>query len=78
MWYSYEEDVLLDGQDHMLLQGYSLQQSTTDVISNHEKILAGEGFNMSSIVLATYCYYLNPYVGWWAVAEVTSAAMSSA
>jgi len=65
-WYSYEQDCVLDGIDHMLLQGWPTETANDPSLSDAErKEIAGEGYHLGSFATCVMGFFLNPYAPWW-------------
>jgi hypothetical protein len=68
--YSFEHDCTLDGEDALLLQGWSSEFAGSSEFSTSEKReMAGEGYHIPSFAIVCLSFYLNPYGGWWAEAR---------
>ena len=66
LFYSYERDCVLDGEDTLCIQGFPKAVSMDDELSNHEKQhLAGEAFHLGTVGSVIYAAYLNPWGPWW-------------
>ncbi len=66
LWFSYEEDACLDGQDVMSLQGFPLSLSSDGRFSSSEKRrLAGEAYFLGSFGCVAWAWFLNPWGAWW-------------
>ncbi len=66
LMYSFERDCVLDGEDHMRLQGWPIALAASDDFSSAEKKeLAGEGYNLACLAVACTGCYFNPYGSWW-------------
>jgi hypothetical protein len=66
MWYSFEEDVVLDGQDMMAIQGFPDTVSTDSSFSNFDRRhFAGEAFHLPSFGTVVWAWFLNPWGPWW-------------
>jgi hypothetical protein len=66
IWYSFEHDMVLDGCDHLALQGHPSSLKNDPALSTTEKrFLAGESYHLPSFGTLAYAAYLNPYASWW-------------
>ena len=66
LMYSFEQDVVLDGVDTMMLQGWPRDMASSAEFTNAgKKELAGEGYHLACFALVAYGVYLNPYATWW-------------
>jgi hypothetical protein len=66
LWYSFEHDQCLDGEDVMTLQGFPRAvASDTDFTSSEKRRLAGEAFHLGSFGIVAYAWYVNPWGRWW-------------
>jgi len=66
LWYSYEHDFTIDGQDALRLQGFPLGSAPKSSFTNAQLFdLAGEGFHAASVGSFLYAFLLNPYGPWW-------------
>jgi hypothetical protein len=80
LYYSYDRDCLLDGEDFMRLQG--APEGSGGAASNRQLYnLGGEAFHAPSIAAAVYSYYLNGEAPWyalhWRMQNTTRSAASS-
>ncbi len=65
-WYSYQEDVTLDGEDVLRIQGAPVRTTTLGSFKDSDlRTCGGEAFSVPSIGTFLYSLYLNPYGGWW-------------
>ena len=64
MFYSYEHDCLLDGEDFLRLQGAPLN-SGGNVSSTQLRIMGGEAFHSGSIAAVVYSLYLSKDAPWY-------------
>ena len=66
LWYSYSEDVVLDGADFFALQGWPRTIAFNSRWTSREKRkLAAEGFNLGCFGAVLFAFYLNPKGRWW-------------
>ena len=69
-WYSFEKDVVLDGEDQLLLQGWSSQIAAGPDMNNFDKKdLAAEGFTLPCMATCLWAFYHNPWGEWWGAAR---------
>ncbi len=66
LWYNCAEDVFLDGEDLLRLQGWPHSITADSVFSSCEKReLAAEGFNLGCFRAVFYAFFVNPPGPWW-------------
>lgn len=64
--YSFELDRVLDGQDTMMLQGWS-RNGLSSFGSDLLRHLSGEGYTLPCAAVVLYSYWLNASAPWWIV-----------
>ena len=66
LMYSFEYDTLLDGEDHLRIQGAPAGTAQAAVVSDTQaKDLAGESYHVASLVAVIYAAYLVDLSPWW-------------
>jgi hypothetical protein len=66
LWYTFQEDTVLDGQDALTLQGHPESLAKDVALTSSEKrILAGESYQLACVGAAMFSIYLNPWGSWW-------------
>jgi hypothetical protein len=66
LWYSFEQDAVVDGYDCLRLQGWPYAFCESTSLSNAEKKeLAGEGYHLACFATVATGMYLCPFMPWW-------------
>jgi hypothetical protein len=66
LWYTFEFDCVLDGQDALALQGFPEFVASSDLFSSSEKRrLAGEAYHLGSFAAVAFAWYCNPWGQFW-------------
>jgi hypothetical protein len=64
--YSFAEDLVLTGYQHMILMGWPPVFLSESVSDAHYRSLSGESYSLPIITVLHYIMWCNPYGSWWA------------
>jgi hypothetical protein len=66
LWYNFEADVVLDGQDALSLQGFpDVVSKDVDLSASEKRRLAGESYHLGTFASVAFAVYLCPWGAWW-------------
>ncbi len=66
LWFSFEEGVVLDGEDFLRLQGWPRAIYLDETFTSSEKReLGSEGFHLGCFASVLYGFYINKCAPWW-------------
>ena len=75
--YAFSEDRVLEGSEHVRLQGHPAGQSPETQFSDYEcRSLAGEAFAAPCIAVASAAFMLNPWAAWRRPAPISAMSQS--